>query len=292
MAERGTLFLTGASGHTGCRMARRLLNDGWRLRCLSHTRAHRHFIPNPDRVEIIRGNLFEPEGLARHISGCTAVIHMAHVGFTPAVINLCELGGVRRMICLSSTRRFTRYQGETSRRVIVGERALEQSSLEFTVLRSTMIFGGCRDRNIEKIVRWLKRCRFMPLIRGGQNLLQPVFVHDLVEAVIMTLEEPEQTKRKFMTIAGPEPMSQRQLVEKVGGSLNRPPVWIPVPWLMMYSLAWVLEKLHGNPLVDRAGIRRLLEDKDFDISATLEILEGWRPRNFDEAVAIKISGSA
>ncbi len=290
MAERGTLFLTGASGHTGCRMARRLLSDGWRLRCLSNTWAHRHFIPNSDRVEIIRGNLIHPEGLARNISGCTAVIHMAHVGFMPEVIRLCELGGVRRMICLSSTRRFTRYQGVTSRRVIMGERVIEQSSLEFTVLRSTMIFGGCRDRNIEKIVRWLKRCRFMPLICGGQNLVQPVFVDDLVEAVTMTLEEPEKTKRKFMTLAGPEPMSQRQLVEKVGERLGRPPVWIPVPWIMMYSLAWVLEKLQRNPLVDRAGIRRLLEDKDFDISTTLKILEGWSPRNFDEAVAIKISG--
>ena len=120
--------------------------------------------------------------------------------------------------------------------------------------------------------------------------MQPVFVDDLVEAVTMTLEEPEKTKRKFMTIAGPEPMSQRQLVEKVGERLGRPPVWIPVPWIMMYSLAWVLEKLQRNPLVDRAGIRRLLEDKDFDISTTLKILEGWSPRNFDEAVAIKISG--
>jgi nucleoside-diphosphate-sugar epimerase len=291
MAERGTLFLTGATGHTGCRVARRLLDDGWQLRCLSRTPAHRQFIPSSERVRVIAGDLHGPCGLVEHIAGCTAVIHMAHVGFVPVMLGLCESCGIRRFICLSSTRRFTRFAEETSMRVIAGETALENSSLDFTALRSTMIFGGPRDRNIGKIVRWLKRCRLMPLIGGGRNLLQPVFVEDLVEAVVLTLNEPAATHRKFLTIAGPEPMTQRLMVEKIGRILGRPPVWLPVPWFMMYVLAWILEKVRREPFVNRAKIRRLLEDKDFDISETLEIIQGWQPRSFEEAVELKISGS-
>ncbi|MCL5271253.1 MAG: NAD(P)H-binding protein [bacterium] len=256
MSEPGTLFLTGATSHTGSHVARRLLADGWRLRCLNHDPARAGYLPQDERLEILPGDLTRPgDAWAARLEGASACIHMAHVGYGAQIAAACAAAGVRRVIALSSTRRFTRFPEPTARLVIEGEAALAASDLDYTILRATMIFGGPRDNNLEKIVRWLQRCRWMPLVAGGRNLVQPIFVLDLVEAVVRTLGRPDATRCRALTIAGPEPMTQRAMIEAVGRALDRPVRWVPVPYGLYYAAAGVAECIRSRrpPPQPRAG---------------------------------------
>lgn len=284
--------MTGATGHTGSRAARRLLELGWRLTCLNHNPEHARHLPRDPALEIIAGDVTRPEGWAQALRGAEAIIHMAHVGFARHVVAACEAAGVRRVISLSSTRRFTKFPERTARMVIEGEGALEASGLDYTILRASMIYGGDRDNNLEKMMRWLRRRRVMPLFAGGRNLVQPIFTWDLVEAITAALARPEATARRALTLAGPRPMTQREMIETLARAMGRRVIWVPVPYAAAMAAAWMLERLGPRPLVTREQIRRTLEDKTFDIGEAQEALGGWAPRAFEEGVALKVAGKA
>ena len=287
---RSTLFLLGATGHTGSRVAARLLQDGFSLRCLVHTPARAAHIPRDPRVELVTGDVSQPAAWQDRLAGCAAVIHMAHIGLVAHTAAACAAVGVRRLVATSSTRRFTRFPEETAARVIAGEAALESTDLDYTIIRPSMIFGGDRDNNLERVARWLRRTRFMPLLAGGSNLVQPIFVLDLVEAIVRALQSPAAIRRA-LTVAGPQPLTQRAMLETLGHALGRPPIWIPVPYAALHAAAALLAFLPKPPLTP-PQVRRMLEDKTFDIREAQQALNNWTPRPFEEAIALKVKGQA
>ncbi len=277
------LFVTGGTGKTGSRLIRRLLHDGWDVRALVRTDEHRRFLPQDERLTILRGDLTDPAkspAWAESLKGADAVLHLAHTGFAEKIVRACQSVGVGRLICLSSTRRFTKFPEQTAKMVIEGEASVEASGLNWTILRSSMIYGGGRDNNVEKLSRWLRGCRFMPLVRGGKNLVQPIFVDDLAEALVRALARPTETSRTALTVAGPEPITWKRMVQNVGEKIGRPPIWIPVPYGLLFSAAALAEFLPGRPPATRDQIRRLLEDKTFDIAESVSVLGDWHPRKF------------
>jgi len=282
------IFVTGGTGHTGSRLVARLLERGHHVTCLTRGGDRRQFLPAHGRLNIIEGNIESGEPTwTDSLRGCDAVFHIAHIRFAPRIIAACRAAGVRRLICMSSTRRFTAFPEQTARWVIEGESALESSGLDYTVLRPTMIYGWERDNNLEKLVRYLRKRRFIPLVRGGRNLMQPVFVEDVVDALLRALATP-QTAGRMLTIAGPNSISLRDLIETVAREMKVNPIWIPIPFALAMTGAAILEMLPGRPLVTRDQIRRLLEDKAFDIADARTALSNWSPRSFEEGIREKV----
>lgn len=292
MNDLGHLFLSGATGHTGRRLVARFLERGWRLRCLSRSGQPGPDLPETDRLEIVRGDLREPEGWIDALNGVGAFLHLAHIGFTPFWADACRRAGVARVIALSSTRRFTRFPDASADRVRLGEATLETSDLDYTILRASMIFGGRDDRNLEQLVQWL-RCRsWMPRIAGGRNLVQPIYVWDLVGAIESVLAHPEATRRRVFTVAGPEPMTHREMVETIARAMGRRVHWVPLPWRVAWLSAAFAQAVLPRPPATTAQVRRLLEDKTFNIEPARRALGGWTPRPFPEAIAEKLAGRA
>jgi UDP-glucose 4-epimerase len=77
------ILITGATGKVGQTLLRRLFSDpafeGVSARALCHNRT----LPTSDRLEVVRGNLADPETARMVLRGVTHVVHMAHVKETP-----------------------------------------------------------------------------------------------------------------------------------------------------------------------------------------------------------------
>lgn len=277
------IFVTGATGNTGVRLVRALLERGDRVTCGVRDPDVRNDLPENPKLGIARCDLSDESdnpGLNYAIRGADAVLHLAHVGCSGAVTRAAESAGVSRFIALSSTRRFTRFPDETARRVIAGEGRIEASALAWTILRPTMIYGGGRDNNVERLRAWFRQRRIAPLVRGGRILVQPIHTDDVVTALLSALDHPESTTRRAINIAGPEPISWRAMVEAVARAEGAKPFWIPTPWLPAWWGFRAAEAVR-IPLPLRSDqLRRLLEDKNFDITEALAALPGWRPRDF------------
>ncbi|MCX8037109.1 MAG: NAD(P)H-binding protein [Candidatus Sumerlaeia bacterium] len=281
------ILVTGASSQTGSLAVRALVGAGHAVRCLVRREEGRKFLP-ARAVEFVPGNLEQAESLRGALEGVEAVAHIAHIRFAPAVIGACEARGVPRVIFFSSTRRFTQFDCESARQVRNGEAAIEQSRLEWTILRPSMIYGSSRDNNISKLIAYFRRHRLFPLVGGGCNLVQPVFTLDVVAALLEALQRPVSV-RKIYTLAGPEALTYRQMIESVCAALGRRPIFIPVPLAPMLWAARCHERLSRRPRVTVEQIQRLAEDKTFDISDARRDL-GFSPVPFAEGIRRQVAG--
>lgn len=284
---RGPLLLTGATSQTGECVVRLLLERGEKVRILTRDpekAARMGFAP--PAVEVRHGDLTAPWTLWDALEGCRALVHIAHIRYAATCVRACEMLGVRRLIATSSTRRFTRWPCETSRAVLRGEAAVTRSGLDWTILRSTMIYGP-HDRNIGRLVAWMRRHRWMPLVDGGRSLLQPIHVEDLAAMVVRVLDEERSFQRAF-TLAGPVALSYRQTLELIARALDRRVRFVPVPGGLAVAMARVVERLLPRGGLQAEQVRRLIEDKSYDISDACNIL-GFAPRAFEQGLRDKLS---
>jgi len=281
------ILVTGATTQTGTLAVRALRREGHRVRCLLHSPHKRDLLPR-EGVEIVHGDLERPETLRSALEGIECLVQVAHIRFAPQVIGACEAAGVRRAIFFSSTRRYTKFDCPSARQVRAGEEAIGASSLDYTILRPSMIHGSRRDRNISRLIAYLERHKVFPLIGSGGNLVQPVYVLDLVEALLEALKRPAAVRSAY-TLAGAHPLTYRQMVETIARALGRRVAFLKVPLRPTLYLARLYEKLSSRPRITSEQVLRMAEDRAFDISAARRDLD-FRPLGFEEAVRRQIAG--
>jgi uncharacterized protein YbjT (DUF2867 family) len=289
VSAQGPIVVTGASGHTGVRLVTDLVEKGRQVRAITRDPA---LIPVTVRrqMEICRADLTQPAEAREAVRGAGAVVAMTHIRLAPHIIRAMTAEGVRRGVFMSSTRRFTRFPEETARAVVSGEEAVMQSGLDWTIIRASMIYGGKRDNNIEHLVNWLRRLPVHPLPAGGRMLWQPVFTWDVVAAIEAAIER-ESTIGKAYTVAGPTPISYREMVETILRIMGRRCLLVPVPLGLLRLAAVILGKIMERPPVRMDQIQRLLEDKTFDISDAVRDLD-FHPVPFEEGIRRKLAGTA
>src|SRR5690606_7858692 len=117
-AERAVL-VTGASGHLGSNLVRRLLERGEHVRAMVRRPEHRGDLPRHERLELVAGDLLDPRSLRAAVEGCDRVYHVTAIYAlwtpTPGVIldtalrgttnmfdAIVQSGGVRRLVFTSS----------------------------------------------------------------------------------------------------------------------------------------------------------------------------------------------
>ncbi len=116
-------LVTGSNGHVGNALTRRLLADGRRLRLLVRTTSNLDSLKKADGslldgVELVYGDVLDPESLAKAVEGCERVFHVAGVFKTRGadetlmmrtntegglnMLRACAKAGVKRVVYTSS----------------------------------------------------------------------------------------------------------------------------------------------------------------------------------------------
>lgn len=286
--------MLGGTGHTGERLARRLVRRGHEVRILS-----RRGSADPVLAGLLRwGAIHVPGDATRRwtlweaAEGCDAIVSCAHIRHAEAVVQAASRLGIQRFVQMSSTRRYTRFPCPTSREVITGERLIMASRLDYTIVRPTMIYGGRRDNNVTRLVDWFKRRRWFPQFGDGRNLLQPIFVEDLVDVLDRVVADPAATCRRDYTLAGPVAVPYRQFLREACEAVRRePPILLPVPLAIALVGAAVLGRLMPGRGLSAEQVRRLAEDKDVDITTAVREL-GFAPRPWAVGIGEKVAGRA
>lgn len=277
------VFVTGATGFTGSYVVPRLLAGGWEVKCL---------VRDPQRagrlraagVEIERGDLADASGLTRAMTGCDALLNIASMGFghTHGVIAAAEASGVRRSVFVSTTAIFTRLNAGSKAVRVAAEDAVRASRLEWVIVRPTMIFGSSRDRNMCRLVRFLKRSPVLPVFGPGKCLMQPVYVDDLARTLVAALSAPEAARRQY-NVAGREPQTYNDIVRTTARLMGRNVCLLHLPHRPVVRILEFLER-RGIVLPLKAEqILRLNEDKAFDWTEAARDLD-HRPLPFHEAM--------
>jgi nucleoside-diphosphate-sugar epimerase len=208
-------------------------------------------------------DLTDPTTLAAALASATSVVSCAHARHTAVI--LAAAPAAERFVLLGSTRRYTRWLDAHGSGVLAGEAAFLSSGRPGVMLHPTMIYGAQGENNVQRLAALLRRLPLVPLPGGGRALVQPVHQDDVTASILAALgiawRQPES-----IVIAGPTALPYADFVRAVARAAGLPPPrLVPLPAGLLMAAA-PLTLLPGVPRIHAPEIRRLLEDKSFDIS--------------------------
>ncbi|HDQ03908.1 MAG TPA: NAD-dependent epimerase/dehydratase family protein, partial [Deltaproteobacteria bacterium] len=224
-------------------------------------------------------------------------ICLAPIWTLPQNFSLLLYYGVRRIVALSSTSRFTKEHSSDEAEKIIADKLAhseqtlaewaQKNNLSWTILRPTLIYGLGRDKNISVIIRFIRRFSFFPLLGKAQGLRQPVHAQDVALACVSALNTEKAANRAY-NIPGGETLTYRQMVEKVFESLGKRqrfvvlPLWIfragifilrHLPRLRDWSAA-MAERMNQNLVFDNLDARKDFNFAPREFELTREDLSG------------------
>jgi uncharacterized protein YbjT (DUF2867 family) len=219
-------------------------------------------------VEVVPATLSDEPTLGRLLNGQDALINLVailhgsddefrrtHVALVERVAHMARAFGVRRVVHVSALgvdpnnpaaapSRYLRSKSE-------GEAALRRIRPDATVLRPSVIFGA-HDRFLNLFAELQAAAPVIPLA-GADALFQPVWVDDVAEAIVRSLDDDRATGQTI-ECAGPDRRTLRQLVEAAGRWAGHPRPVVPLPPALGRVQAWAMEHAPGPTLMSRDNL--------------------------------------
>ena len=248
------VLVTGATGYIGGRLVPRLLEAGYRVRCLA--REPRKLDGRPwagdPRVQVVAGDTSDLTSLRRALDGCGAAFYLVHSmvaagheyaerdrEMAKAFARAAEDTGLERIVYLGGLGELGAGLSEhlASRREV--EEILASGQTPVTVLRAAMIIGS-GSASFEILRYLVERLPVMVTPRWVSTESQPIAVRNVVQYLVDCLRVPE-TSGRTLDIGGPDVLSYRELMRIMAEErgLRRRYV-IPVPVLTpRLSSLWI-----------------------------------------------------
>jgi nucleoside-diphosphate-sugar epimerase len=263
-----TIHIIGASGRSGLALSQALRAEGMAITPV--VRSLQRWEATGLPVAAREANLLDAAALERALDDARVIVSCAHARFTPQILRAAP--SEARFVLLGSTRKFTRWPDAHGNGVLAGETALLQSGRQGVMLHPTMIYGAEGEDNVQRLAALMRKTRVMPLPGGGRFLIQPIHQSDVTRSILAALRR-DWPEARSCVIAGPSPVSYADFVRAVAAAagLTRPLI-LPFPAGPLTLAARLTRHVTVLPSIAPEEVRRLLEDKAFDISEMRALL--------------------
>lgn len=280
------VLLTGATGLLGGELLKLLLAEGHEARCLLRAGSPNASRLDAERAEIFRGDAADEEDLLRALQGTDALLHVAGIEYAQPVVEAARRAGVGRVVVVGSTSVHSSYEFRAGPKLRM-ERVVRRSGLDWTIVRPSMIYGSERDKNVQRLLRFLGRAPVFPMFGPGTNLWQPVYHEDCARGVYEALVRLSAVGRSY-DLPGGESLTYLDLVKTAAGALGKKPRIVRLPLEPVRLLLGAAEKLRLPLPVGSEQVLRLREDKAYPYEEARREL-GYAPRPFREGVALEVA---
>ncbi len=231
------LAVTGANGFVGRHLVSQAAAEGWEVVGIVRSEAGAAVVRQAGGRPV-RLAAFEAALLAPALAGADALVHLAHIGSerdgatydtvnvdgTRQAVEAASPAGVPRVVMLSGlgVARYGMAPRSTNRYFLSklrAEAALFASDREAVVLRPSYVVGP-RDGFVTSLLGQMAEGRVDQPGDGGYRL-QPIAVKDAAEAILAGCTAPLLRRshapgRRVFDLVGPEPVSFREFVERLG----------------------------------------------------------------------------
>ena len=294
------VLVTGATGYIGGRLAPRLLQAGYRVRCLVRDPGRLQGRPWLAQVELVTGDVLHPETLPAAMDGVAAAYYLIHSmasgqGFHERDLTAARqfglaaaAAGVGRIIYLGG---LGDPEAELSQHLRSRQQtgaALREAGVPVTEFRAGVIVGS-GSLSFELIRYLIERLPMMICPRWLYTCIQPIGIRNVLEYLIAALDTPESTG-EIIEIGGADVLTYGDMMlgyAKARGLKRR---LIPVPILTpRLSSYWVhlvtpIPATIAQPLIE--GLRNEVVVRDDKAS---RLFPEIRPFDYQGAVELALA---
>src|SRR5215212_5527935 len=306
------ILVTGSTGYIASRLIPRLLEAGYRVRCLARNPLRLKGRSWSRGVEVVQGDVTVPSTLRAALEGVHTAYYLIHNmthghGYTAleldsarAFASAAQAAGVEHIIYLGGLADPEQHIAPHMRSRIETGRVLREGTVPVTEFRAGVI-AGSGSISFEMI-------RFMtelfPLVPGPlwmRNKSQPIAIQNVIDYLLAALTNPNGRGRVF-EIGGPEITAYSDLMLRYARlrGLKRSMLIIPgIPiWFMALGVAWMtpvpypiayalIGGLSADSIVKHPEALKVFPEVkliDFD-SATKNALEKTNPTDIERVWA-------
>lgn len=304
-------LVTGATGFIGGQLARRLaIEEGAQVRALVRNLSQGQQLADWG-VELIPGDITQPESLPPAVAGCRLIFHAAawvselgskkqvwavNVGGTQNMVNAAlAAGGIERFVHVSSCAVYgsaqqhnideqtpTRLRGnlysdsKVAAEAVVFE-AYHNHRLPVVAARASQVYGpGSKQFTIRPVE--IIRAGKMVLVDGGRHLCKPLYIDNLIDGLILCAKV-EAAIGQAINLTDDAPVPWRDFFGAYGRMLNIdsfPSVPYPLAWLIA-TFNELRARLKGQTTsLNRAAVKALRSSNSFSNQKARALL-GWQP---------------
>jgi uncharacterized protein YbjT (DUF2867 family) len=295
------ILVTGATGFIGRHLVAELMKHGRAVRCLLPPEKQRH-LPWETMPEIVTGHVLDEEALFRAVTGVHVIIHLENAQWwgRPRDLERIELAGTRNLITAARAARvgriitvshlgaapaaaytLMRYKGMV-------EEVVRTSGIAYTIIRSGIVFGE-EDAFINHLAMQLKANPIFFLMPGrGEVVLHPIYIGDLVTAVMRSLETIDSVDHTI-EIGGPEYITLYDLIRTVMRVSGMQRIIVPTPPYALRWLTGIWSRILPRSLITSQWLDILATNRTARLASIFEQF-GIRPRRLEDMLLTYMRG--
>jgi NADH dehydrogenase len=264
----------GASGFIGRHLIRRLTKKDFRI--VAATRSpylHGYLKPlgNPGQIDLEKVNLFDEERLRILVKSSDVVINLVgilyetkkqkfediHVKFPDLLSKLCNELNIKKLVHISALGINETVSSQYMQSKLKGERNIINNFNRSVILRPSVIFGP-EDKFFNQFASIAEFFPALPLIGGGLNYFQPIYVGDIANSIMAVLEK-EEINNNIFELGGPQIFTFKELMNILLKEINKKRFLVPIPFLFAKFQAKILQLL-PKPLLTTDQVEMLKYD--------------------------------
>ncbi|MEM7661238.1 MAG: complex I NDUFA9 subunit family protein [Pseudomonadota bacterium] len=311
MAAGELVTLIGGSGFIGRYATRALVAAGYKVRIASRSAKSPEALGLGEiaaDIESVSCDIKKPDTLGPAMEGAGAVVNLVGILFESGgqtfertqedgsrnVAQAAATAGVSRMVHVSAIGADASSKSSYGHTKAAAEKAVREALPEAVVLRPSIVFGP-EDQFFNRFAEMAKFAPALPAIGGGKTKLQPIYVGDVAEAIVRSLES-DQAAGKTIELGGPGVYTFNELYDFIFEHTGRKRLKAPLPFTIakpmgtaMASIfrvkSLVLGDLFGGPPITGDQVEMLKSDNVVTAgSLTLADLGIDNSKSIDEIV--------
>ena len=265
------IAVTGGTGFVGSAILSELLHQDHEVTVLVRS------IPGgtantTGNIHYVQGNVVQGDGLVELLDGKDALIHLVgiiredgtntfdgvHRHGTENVIKAAQDTGVKKLIHMSALGTRENAVSRYHQSKWAGEEAVRTSGLDWTIFRPSIIYGP-NDSFINMLAGMMRGSPVTPVLGGGRNLMQPVFVKDVARA-FCEAAAASWSSRHIYELGGPDVLEFKEILKVISETIEKKAVFISVPVGFMRPVIALLQALGAKLPVTTDQLIMMQED--------------------------------
>ena len=263
----------GAGGFLGKYLMRQLTKLDYRVKVATrnpYLKGYLKPLGNPGQIELFKTNIFNPEDVKQVLKNCDLVINLVgilyetrkqkfsqiHAQFPNLLCKLCNELAVKKLVHISALGVKEGHPSQYMQSKLQGEKNIQDTFKQSVLLRPSVIFGP-EDKFFNTFATLTQFSPVLPLIGGGKTVFEPIYVGDVAEAIVKSLELNNSNPSIYEL--GGENYSFKELMQILLSEIRKKRFLMPIPFGVAKFQSYFLQMMPA-PLLTPDQVEMLKYD--------------------------------